>query len=295
MHDKFLICFGSQRGGTTWLSAQLRKHPECDFPYRKEIRYLDPLYYHPYERIQRKRIGEFSTKLRNFTNGGNDPLSASNAKELRWWSKYAFVTQEECTDEWYASLFDDCDPSKLTGDFSPDYSLLPPEGVDHLYRVVPNAKLIFMLRNPIDRLWSGVTYALRERDDLSIERKSARAHRHLKRPMQLAFSNYPAIIQNFERRFPKENILYLFHDDISNNATELLQEACTHLEISYKQSYFPKIGKSINRSPEIPLDPNVRAELSKGYLPDLRWLSERFGGRATSWLQAAEKLGRSVS
>ncbi|MCA8868723.1 MAG: sulfotransferase [Rhodobacteraceae bacterium] len=290
MNKHFFICFGSQRGGTTWLSSQIRNHPDCSFPYRKELRYLDPLYYHPYRKVQMKRIFEFQEKLAELGSPENLPLQKNNAHELRWWARYAFVSKSECDDMWYESLFEHCDPSKVTGDFSPDYSLLPPKGVKHLRTVAPHAKLIFLIREPVDRLWSGVTYAVRTRKDLSLEQKSNLAHKNLDKPMQNAFSDYPKIIRNFELQFPKNRILYLFHDEISLNPYEILRQTCSHLDIDFDESYFPEISQKINSSPVIEMDPDIKIETTRRYISTLKWLSNRFGGHATRWENRAKKL-----
>lgn len=36
------ICLGAQKAGTTWLYHELKKHPQCQMPKIKELRFFDP-------------------------------------------------------------------------------------------------------------------------------------------------------------------------------------------------------------------------------------------------------------
>ena len=42
----------------------------------------------------------------------------------------------------------------ITGDITPSYSILEDKDVARMHATVPNAKIIFLMRNPFDRAWS---------------------------------------------------------------------------------------------------------------------------------------------
>lgn len=281
---RFLICFGCQRGGTTWLDDQLRRHPELKLPPRKELRYLDPIYVHNFDSIQQERLREFRRRLHDQL-GEKPQLKHSNqARELRWHAKYALVTREDYTDEWYQSLFDESDPSSVTGDFSPDYSLLPDEGVAHLARLVPNAKLIFIMRDPVDRLISGSTYVMRNAVGLSSEAAEKRLIEIANSPIQFKFSDYRSIIERFEQFFAPNQILVIFHDHIKKSPHSLIQQVCHHLSVNFNADWFPSpVAKSINRSPSMHI-PKCLVTMAVEKLKDnLLWANDRFGGCAENW------------
>ena len=57
---------------------------------------------------------------------------------------------------WYHGLFKDAAPDDLCGESSTHYTKLPtyPHTVERLKEAVPDAKLIYVMRHPIDRLIS---------------------------------------------------------------------------------------------------------------------------------------------
>ncbi|MBT6272655.1 MAG: hypothetical protein HOI95_00795 [Chromatiales bacterium] len=59
----------------------------------------------------------------------------------------------------YEDLFKSC-TNKVRGDFSPSYANKT-EYIERIYRYVPNAKIILLLRNPIDALYSGYLHEKR--------------------------------------------------------------------------------------------------------------------------------------
>ena len=52
--------------------------------------------------------------------------------------------------EWYAEIFKDAPPDRLTGDFSPTYASSRKERARRIGRAYPKAKIIHLIRNPID-------------------------------------------------------------------------------------------------------------------------------------------------
>jgi hypothetical protein len=74
------------------------------------------------------------------------------------WAKMALA--EKPDDKWYFSLFEDVPSKCLTGDITPAYSALPEEGVQYVFNLLPDVKIIHIIRNPIKRAWSSVKIRL---------------------------------------------------------------------------------------------------------------------------------------
>lgn len=291
---KFMICFGAQRGGTTWLSSQLRRMPEFDFPPRKEIRYLDPLYVHSFGTIREERINEFRRKIHKQFGQGAKPLQPMQVREVRWNAEYALVTRDEYSDEWYASLFSECDPERWTGDFSPDYSLLPEQGIEHLARLAPDARLLFMMRDPVDRALSGASYVLRHHGAMPREESVQRIANLARTKLQLDFSDYRSILSRYWRLFSRERILVCFHDDIDSHPQAIFEALFRFLDLDPARLSERTIetSQAINRSPAVEIPTELRADIAALMLPELEWLAETFGGHAIRWHAEADALVR---
>jgi hypothetical protein len=63
------------------------------------------------------------------------------------------------SDRWYASLFDG-GKRKTTGEVTPQYSIIKDEGVARIDRLMPNARIIFLMRNPIDKVYAAAVWRL---------------------------------------------------------------------------------------------------------------------------------------
>lgn len=60
-------------------------------------------------------------------------------------------------DAWYASLFK-AGEGKIKGEITPSYSVLNPSDVEKIHKLIPDVKIIFIIRNPIDRTWSHLRF-----------------------------------------------------------------------------------------------------------------------------------------
>lgn len=76
-------------------------------------------------------------------------------KEVRYfdsrWRRHDF--------HWYCELFNH-QQGQLAGDISPSYSLLPSVAIRHIAVLKPDLKIVFLLREPIDRAWSHLKHTI---------------------------------------------------------------------------------------------------------------------------------------
>ena len=122
--------------------------------------------------------------------------------------------------EWYARHFDP--RARARGEASPNYTAYPQHmGVpERMASLVPDAKLIYIVRNPLDRIeahWVHNYAKRREKGDL---------HATLMHPntSYLVRSQYFMQLQQFLRHFPADRVLVLDQDDLRNRRVETLRE-----------------------------------------------------------------------
>jgi Sulfotransferase family len=147
------ICIGAQKAGTTWLYFNLNLQTGFSMLPIKEFHYFDRSETYPSmntlsvtracERLRSPAFCKLTAKriLR--------ALARANLRRACWWAKYSF---SDYSDSWYRSLF--AAERGITGDITPSYSILNEEDVRRMHATAPHAKIIFLIRNPIDRAWS---------------------------------------------------------------------------------------------------------------------------------------------
>ena len=70
-------------------------------------------------------------------------------KEIHYFNR--FVLEKSL--KWYESHFSDLN---ISGEITPAYSTLPEASVKSIKKYLPNAKILFIVRNPLDRIWSQI-------------------------------------------------------------------------------------------------------------------------------------------
>jgi hypothetical protein len=130
---------GARKAGTTWLDAMLRLHPDVWLPPVKELHQFDGSTM--YRRVVRNRSPQKAISA--LLNG--DPKAAS------WYLR--FLAPFGRSD----SLFPETGPFKIRGEITPAYQTLSTERVSDVAQLRPGIKLLFIMRNPVDRVLSALS------------------------------------------------------------------------------------------------------------------------------------------
>ena len=139
------ICFGLQKAGTAWLYDQLAS---CEQMWMPPVREINHFVGNPYKPANMKTLARCEAAGPNLN--GADAVFAARFKA---------GLHLERNLEWYNSLFKP-KSGRMSGDISPGYAT-DPKAQARAYAACPDAKFIFLLRNPIDRFWSAVNMHLR--------------------------------------------------------------------------------------------------------------------------------------
>ena len=192
------------------------------------------------------------------------------------------------SDRWYASLFKQ-GRGKTTGEITPDYSLLEEEVVAHIHKLMPSVKVIFLMRNPIERVYSAAVRRLHFMD----QRVEATSEEQLFKGFGdwrvEALTDYLQILGKWRRFYPDNQIFIGFLEDIHLYPARLLRRLYGFLGVDVSPARKPLRRKVHNYSPE-KMPTRVAAYLARVYHEDLQRLSARFGGYASFWLYCAERL-----
>jgi hypothetical protein len=147
------VSISDQKLGTTLFYHQLNLHPEIWLPPLKELHYFD--------RNKRNRLvySVLSKGLGGRFIGSRTKLLLK--RESMYWAKHFFFDNR--TSENYKNLFQ---PSgtQISGEITPAYARLNNSTIEHIHRSMPNVKLIYFLRNPVERAWSQMNMYRRRSD-----------------------------------------------------------------------------------------------------------------------------------
>ena len=281
------IGIGAQKAGTTWLARNLAPHPEIHMP-RKEVHYFD-----------RKMRDNSNAVTRFFGKTKNDEQWRRQVRripsqvrrnpsfeELRWNYRYYMRPYD---DKWYAQVFEP-KRGKMSGEITPAYSVLDHEKVAHVHRIMPDARIIFFMRNPIERVWSQTVMSFDKVQKGSAESAAEEeVFQKLGRNSTWKLSNFLRTFENWGAFYPGERFFVGFLEDTAYLPEDLLESVYGFLDVdpSFRP---PQADKKVHSRSAATMPAKVAVHLAHNYREEIARLAERFGGYASFWLFCADRL-----
>jgi hypothetical protein len=280
------IIIGAQKSGTTWLYKNLELHPEIWLPPEKELHFFDlppamPMYGLLFAPLKAARAWTWNRMVRDWG-------KVSSGEGSAWWYwKYYFLPR--CW-WWYESLFSP-KAGQICGEATPRYATLKERQIQKITARLPQLKIIYLLRNPVDRMWSDVAMFHSRRfggNGLSSSDRDS-VVRFLNDPEHLAHSKYVENLARWEKHLPGKQIFVGFYDDISKNPESLLKQIFEFLAVD--PSFEPPgdlLKRRINKNDYPPMPEGIREMLSMHLLGDLEMLSKKTQNEwVNEWLNSA--------
>ena len=286
VYPDFLI-IGAQKAGTTWLQRNLQSHPGIWMPPQKELHYFDEKARLKGGLIQRLR-GDKPADLRwrrQATSRLKRLPKQFNLQDLAWDLKYLLGKPD---DAWYSSLFERGE-GRITGETTPDYSILERERVAHVHKLMPHAKIVFMMRSPLERPWSAMDMGLRLRGRSWDTLEDEMVYHRFDRGRTRLMTNYLRTLQNWGSFYPEERIFVGFLEDVHFFPEELLRRLYEFLDADSSAEY-RVIKRKIHSGFRDTMPIKFATYLASSYYENLKRLDGRFGGYASFWLHCAERL-----
>ena len=192
-------------------------------------------------------------------------------------------------DRWYGSVFEPKD-GRVAGEITPAYSVLDRERVAHVHELVPDAKIIFMMRNPIERAWSQTVMSFDKVEKGSASSVSEEElFKRIGRNSTYKLSNYLRTFENWGGFYPAERFFVGFLEDSHFLPVELLRSMYSFLGVD--PSFEPPLTeKKIHARSAGTMPTKVAVHLAHNFREEIARLEERFGGYASFWLYCADRL-----
>lgn len=235
---------GATRAGTSWVAAQLSDHPQI--------------------RMDRKEIHFFDRKL-------GAPAPSGSARDridrLRYLARFVRVRGG----------------GRIRGEITPAYAILEPAVIRRIAEWMPDVRLIFMMRDPIDRAWSqarngfprwrGKPLESVSRDELVSFFDSDPVRRR---------SDYATCLRAWFGHFPREHFFFGFLDEIRERPEDLMRDLLGFLEARVVVADAESLRNPVNAAAPVPMPGWVRDHLEREYAFDADEVSELIG-RQVPW------------
>lgn len=151
------LCVGAAKAGTSWLHAQLSRHPECHFRAVKELHYFNAL--------ENGRLEQELSKHRRWQVGllerlARNDQAPTDAEAQKLADRGAWIdvleTGYEDMDAYLAYLEGGRDEKAVVGELTPAYALLPEARLSAMAKMAPDVRFLYLMRDPVERLWSHI-------------------------------------------------------------------------------------------------------------------------------------------
>jgi hypothetical protein len=247
---------GAAKSGTSSLYMYLKQHPEI---------YMSP--------IKEPHFFSFDDQSK-YTKGPGDPI-------------YKAITDFDA----YQALFDGVRDENAIGEASTSY-LYRPEAPRRIYNLLPDAKFIVILRNPVDRAFSAYMHVVRDRRETAQNFKAALALEEVRKAAGwepiwhfTSVGYYHEQLSRYYSLFDREQIsVFLFEELISNQENMLKKIFCF---LNVDQDFKPESSIKFNVSGKqksklfyqitnwLFIKPNPIRWLSRKIIPDANWVRQQ--------------------
>ena len=210
---------------------------------------------------------------------------------------------------YYRSQFNGHDGRKC-GEITPAYGILPRATIRDIHRERPDLKLILLLRNPIERAWSGATMDLADRHGRTVaEIPQHEFEAYLRTQGSIQRGTYSAIIDRWTEFFPSEQLFVGFFESIQEQPEQLFRAVLDPIGVSSdiraeeyelgsvvvpeldparcSKESARKLGDK-RTAQRIPTD--LRQMLGEIYGTEIEELKRRFGAPCDDWIAEHEAM-----
>lgn len=247
MIDNLFLSVGAMKAGTTWLYEQLKNHPEIHFTPEKEIHYFANKVGIENQLNHRNRILKLKDVMQKNANG-NAKFISQNLDEISWYADYA--RDADISNEWYENLFKQNPSKKFCADFSNLYCQMGPEGWDNVRKVAKNVKVIYTLRDPLERLWSHYKFHMKwvNREDDALDAGFENFKELLDKHFFWVNAEYEKNYDLLQQSLDDDELMILYFEDFRERPVEMLNEVQRFLGIKLIAPDESKLNKKVNKT-----------------------------------------------
>lgn len=276
---------GAAKAGTSWLYRYLSDHPDCQFKAIKELHYFNSIDEGRLDAV-RQRTVELRDRIAAEAARDIGPRKLANkVRNLAHVEHYLEVLDRgiEDLDAYRDYLFAGAGDAKLVGELTPAYAMLTPDRLGKMAKLTKDVRFVYLLRDPVDRLWSHVRMIASQRSSDTLN-FSERAGNILARVLrgdeeQIARrSDYAGPLAALSSAVHPDKVMFGVFEDFFSG--DLVVRLCEFLGIRYVK---PNLEKVVNEGTPLDMRPEQRAAAADWLAPQYDAVYDRFGALPTAW------------
>ena len=266
------VSLGAAKSGTSWLFDQLAGLPGVHAPVSKEQHYFNNL-----DESREAHIAKLEARLVKYTANGN----AARADEVR--AQLAMFNGD--VSGYLSHVATGAKTQDVVMDFTPAYGLLSRERLLEIQNFA-NTRFIFLMRDPVARLWSNIRMdarrAVRQSGDFAetsyemLESVLAGG-----KPAIRARGDYKGMLDRFSGLDAKR-VFISFYEELFTDET--MTRICDFLEIAARPLAF---DKRVNEGRALAMVEADRARAAEYLKPQYAAVQAHMGRLPDSWKQNA--------
>ncbi|MFV0473591.1 MAG: sulfotransferase [Pikeienuella sp.] len=264
------ICIGAHKGGTTWLSVNLRQHPQVWTPFNKELHFFDAPGAGSERYFRRVLTARLDGAIEAAQGAGAPQARIDHLRRLR---EPAFML----TPDWYRLIFSQKPAGMTGGEYTPRYSTLSEEAIGGMLAFLPRTRFIYLIREPVGRALSNFRMAAERAGLDPADRGAIDAFTREWVGKRRYFSgDYADFIPRWDARCAEgERILYLPFGAIRERPRALLAEVERFLGLTPFDGY-ETAEEPVHKSLPIAPPDWLRGHLEADLAPHRAFLERRF-------------------
>jgi len=299
LNATFFLCIGAQKAGTVWLGSYLFTHPQVWASPVRALHHFDRLYAPEWaprfadtaDRLL-AQLARAEADLEAVDDVGERQRRAAAVQRKREAvsAVAALATIEDPAEanRSYARYFADRVPPGCAacGEVTPSYALVPREGYEAILQTFPDARFVFVLRDPVDRFWSGMQH---EPSRGPRRAEVADAQAQFRQEGNARRSRYDLTLGTLDEVVPPEQLLTIFYEDVADDSgTDVLGELTDFLGIEPKHADRSTFAQ---REPPVQPTPAQVDEALELLAPTYVAAAARFDRLPARWLERMAMIG----
>ena len=237
--NTFLLGTGCMKGGTTWLHRYLAASPQCEPGYRKEYHVFDTSDFSQRPFVIDGVLRRAETSLAR--------MSAGEAADAWPLHLTAMIADTSLYFDYFSGLLSR--PGvRLTMDITPGYAGLSPERLESIrhefQRRQVRTRAVFLLRDPVERIWSHVRMQKRRRPEQNPGTAEELVLQRYQDPVYDVRSRYEPTVRNLDAVFGSDVSYHFFERLFDEDQTRRI---CEFAGIDFQ---LPDFDVAYNASPK---------------------------------------------